>query len=389
MILGVDANQMAGRRTGVGRYLEQLILAWSRQDLPFDRVHLFAPTEIEGMPRDERFRTIVLPSRAPGVIWQTARVGRAQPRVAVLFGQYSLPLGYRCRSVVFNHGVLEGPLRSTARGIRARGRSWHFAHSARTADAVITNSATTTADLVRYYRVRREKITIIPFAVDDRFRRPENGARVDQAVEAILGERTPYFLFVGKLSVRRNVPSLLAAIAEVARERPDLRLLLVGPSTAGIDVATIAGSLGVSDQVVHVDYLDAETIALLYRGALALLMPTEREGFSLPILEAFASGCPVLTLRGAGLGVLDHLRDAVGAEADEAVLQIEDARPASLAAAMRRLADDNALRDGLRQHGLRCAAVFGSWDDVAAETAELLAGVARRSSRTSRQAITS
>ena len=383
MVLGIDATRLATPRVGVGRYYEMLLRRWARSSLPFERVTLFtaAPLDVlEAEEVDRGFRVEVLPARGPGIWWQVSRLRRRAADVDVLLAPYTLPPGYRGRSVVSNHGILEGPDR--VRGTVARARSYHFRYSASRADAVVANSAATKADLVRFYGIREDRITVIPEAIDGRFR-PARGEEerepIATAVTRVLGAPGPFFLFVGKLSTRRHPAELLRAFAQATMSRQEaarFRLLFAGPNTGEVPIGRLASELGVADRVRHVEFLDSDLLALLYRGARALLMPSEKESFSRTIAEAMTSGCPVLTLKNAQLGVLEYAGATTAHSDGGPVLEASDASPAALATGIARLAEDDELCAELRDRGLRCAARFASAEDQASRTMDLLAAVA-------------
>lgn len=369
MILGVDATRLLGPRTGVGRYLEYLLREWSRQqELPFEQIRLFTHSPIADVPSDGRFSLELLPSRLRGIWWQAAELRRQHARIDLLFAPYTLPPWYRAPSVVANLGVLEGA--HADRALRARARSWHYSHSAHRADRVIVNSTNTLENLIRYYGVDPDKMNVIWLGVDERFRprSSDDEGPIEEALVRVFGAPAPYFLFVGKLSARRNVPALLEAFADFTRDRPDWRLLVVGPTSREAPIQAALERLRLQHAVLHIEHLDQATLALLYRGARAFVLPTEQEGFSATILEALASGCPVVTV--------DHpaLRDGA---LHEAVVSIPEASPATLARQLRRLAEDDALHKRLSAAGPRYAVPF-SWDETSRRTADLLADVAQR-----------
>ena len=343
MVLAVDASRLAGRRTGVGRYLEWLLRAWSQQPVPFEEVRLYGPK----------------PSRPGGFWWQATELRRRANEASVLFAPYALPPRLRVPAVVANLGLLEG--RYADRSPVARARSWHAAASARAATAVVTHSAVTRDDLVEHFGVRREKVVVIPIGVDGLFRPPrEADAAADREIVAeALGEDAPFVLCVGKLSPRRHVPELVEAFTDVARADGDLRLLLVGPSGDG--------AVPARDGVRHLDHLDQARLAALYRRASAFVLPTEKEGFSFTILEALASGCPVLTVEHAALGE---------GGVREAVATVPSPAPSRLAEGLTRLLHDDALRERLTGEGLAVARRF-SWEETARRTMDVLAAVAR------------
>jgi glycosyltransferase involved in cell wall biosynthesis len=383
MVLGVDAIRLTGLRVGVGRYYEGLVRAWGRQELAFERVTLFSPMPIDDLPCGDSpngpIRVEVLPARGPGVWWQFSRLRRQASRIGVLLAPYALPPGYRGKAVVSNHGILEGPNRVP--GLRALTNSRYHRSSALRATAVIANTTATKADLVRFYGIPEQKITVIWPAIDEAFRPAKSGEDqlIVQTAQRVLGAVDPYFLFVGKLSLRRHIPELLEAFtrATATPSARRFRLLLAGPNTAGTPIGRIASDLGVADRVRHLDFVELDTLALLYRGARALLMPTSKEAFSRPIAEAMASGCPAMALRDVVVGVPEYVAQATGRSAEGAILRADDGSVASLQPAIERLAEDDQLCAQLRERGLECAASFASPDEQARRVMEVLAAVAR------------
>jgi glycosyltransferase involved in cell wall biosynthesis len=367
VILGVDAWRAVGDRTGVGRNVQHLLGGWARQELPFELVRIFSPAALSDVPEHPKFRFETLPGPEGELRWQAGRLRRAAAGVDLLFGQYTLPVGYRGRCVVDNLGIYRGEF--AIPGWRTRVRSWHNRVSARRADVVIANSESTKADIVRYYGVDPEGIVVVWPGAAPEFRPAQPGDELETAavLERVLGKRdVPYCLFVGKLSARRNIPALLEAFAAVRRRHPEFHLVIVGPNSSGVPVDALVADLGLGDAVRHVPFLDADSLAPLYRGAHAFVLPTEHEGFSHTIPEALASGCPVITVEHAALAEA-NLRAAV--------LVVPTPSAALLADAIERTIDDPALRESLVRSGLDAARQL-TWDETARRTMDVLFRVA-------------
>jgi glycosyltransferase involved in cell wall biosynthesis len=363
VILGVDASRAVGDRTGVGRNVVYLLRGWAGQDAPFEHIRVFTPAPLDDVPADPRIGVEVLPGRGGGLLWQATSLRRAAADVDVLLGHYSLPPAWSGRGVVYNLGILGG--RHRLHGLRTRARARHFRESARRAEVVIANSESTKADLVRFYGLDPEQVEVVWPGAAPEFRpaRPGDEEATADALERTLGVRdAPFLLFVGKLSARRNVPALIDAFVAVRESHPDLRLLFVGPNTAGVEIRDLGGA------VRHIEFLDHDLLAPLYRGARAFVLPTEQEGFSHTIPEAIASGCPVVTAEHAALG------DA-GLRAS--VLVVPEPTPTLLAHAIGQVLDDAELRDRLIGAGLETAKTL-TWDETARKTMAILARVATR-----------
>lgn len=100
-------------------------------------------------------------------------------------------------------------------------------------------------------------------------------------------------LHVGSTIARKRVDTLLHVFARVRRVRPDARLVRVGGPFSS-EQRALAKVLGLEEAIVVLPFLDRSTLAAVYRHSAVLLLPSEREGFGLPVLEALACGTPVI-----------------------------------------------------------------------------------------------
>jgi glycosyltransferase involved in cell wall biosynthesis len=229
------------------------------------------------------------------------------------------------------------------------------------AAALLCISETTARDLVEFYPAARGKVRVTPIGVDARaFAAEERG---EEPVRRGLGVEEPYFLCVGNIVRRKNVPVLLDAWAE-ARERTGGSLVLVGTPDDGM--REVAGRLG-EKGVRHLSRVADGELGALYRGARALVYPSRYEGFGLPVLEAMACGCPVVASSGGALG------EVVG----DAGLLVSPGSRGELAEAMVRVAKDRELRARLVQAGRSRAGAY-RWERTAALTLEVYQEVASR-----------
>jgi glycosyltransferase involved in cell wall biosynthesis len=213
--------------------------------------------------------------------------------------------------------------------------------SARRADRVLTGSASTKRDLVERYRVPEEKIVVTPYGVDPVFR-PDGPRR----------EQPPYALVVGALQERKRPELALLALRAVDSE---LRLVFAGPDRGLEDaLRDDARLLGLVDRVEFAGHVARDDLAALYRGAACLVFPSRYEGFGLPVLEAMASGTPVVATRSSSIP------EVAG---DAAILV--DGEAVELASGIARALSE---RDRLVSAGLERARHF-SWAETARRTA--------------------
>ncbi len=371
MRVGVDAWRLQGRRTGVGTYLSRVLSHWDRELLPAGtEVTLYSPTALEdsepALPSNLR-RRIVGPAWDM-LPWQTLRLGPAASDDVLFCPSYAAPLATRTPTVVV---IFEATQRLFAAEYDLRTRLLYspvYGLSGRRASVVISTTAAARDDVARAYRIPAERIRVVPLAPAELFR-PIDGeaARVEARVR-VLGDERPFFLHVGKMTRRRNVPTLLRAFARFKKcEGTDHRLVVVGLRTTDLDTEALASELGVKGDFTHLEYIPSQDLADLYASADAFVLPYTYEALSLTALEAQAAGAPVVTTDTPGL------RDQTG----EAALFLDGVSEAALAEALGTLVRDPSLGERLRRDGLAHASSF-SWRATARQTFDVLADVAGR-----------
>jgi glycosyltransferase involved in cell wall biosynthesis len=361
MDLAVVARRLCGPLTGVGRYLEYLLYHWGRMDTPFRRIVAYCPSS-PSLHIQGRVELRVLSSRLPPLAWENLVLPLRMEKADVLFGPYTLPWRASGIPVVSNLGIYESRPEDFPWSQRVRTIPF-FRHSARRARLVIANSESTRRDVVQYLGVEDSRVRVIYPGVDDAFR-PLGGDAVPERMARAWGVPAgPFFLFVGKLSKRRNLPMLLDAYARLRRERAvPHSLLIIGPDYLGVNAPGLIAERRLEGAAFYIPFAPREDLAQLYSAATAFVLPTLHEGFSFTILEALACAAPVVTF--------DHppLREA---GLREAVLVADRISADGLYDALRRILDEPGARDELRRAGLACAARF-SWRKVAEQTMGLL-----------------
>ena len=369
--LAVIGRRLCEPLTGVGRYLETLLADWGKPQSPFERVRVYTP----GLPRvdpnafGEKIEFRIVPGSLPPLVWENVVLPSVIDDFDLLFAPYTLPWSLADRGVVSNLGIYESRRGDFSASARLRTTPF-FHHSVAEARLVIANSDSTRDDLVRFYGSRPERTRVILPGVDAAFAPAETAEESEKGrigglcseTAARLGIREPFFLFVGKLSRRRNVPLLLEAFAGLtAGAGGSHQLVIVGEDTSEVKVRERAAGLRIGDAVVHLPYADREMLIELYRAARAFVLPTLHEGFSFTLLEAMACGAPAV--------VFDHASLEAGVR--RAVRVCGSATVAGLREALAEVARDEELRGELRRAGIELAAGM-PWSKTAAETAAAL-----------------
>ena len=324
----VDADVLGRRRTGDETYVRNLL-----RTLPEPAAE--AGLDLAAVTRHPELvpdgvLPVLLPARS-----QELRMAWTLPRTlrrlgaALVHTQYALPFRCPCPAVVtihdlsFEHGLMGRRDRLVFERVVPR--------AARTAARVLTVSERTKRDLVEHYGIAPERIVVTPNGVDPAF----HPATQDAAAAR------PYALAVGAIQERKNQRAALAAAREAG-----LELVVVGP----VKDERAAAELREGGARLE-GYVEVERLAELYRGAACLVQSSRYEGFGLPVVEAMASGTPVVTVPDPAL---------VEVAGDAAVVVPE----AELAAGIRRAVEE---RDTLAAAGLERARAF-TWEAAARAT---------------------
>jgi glycosyltransferase involved in cell wall biosynthesis len=315
----VDADVLGRQRTGDETYVANLL-----RTLPGPAadagLRIAAVTRRPDLVPDG-IDAIELPARSQELrlAWRLPRALR-RLGAALVHTPYVVPLRCPCPAVVTIHDL------SFERGLMGRGDRLMFTtfvpRAARSAARVLTVSERTKSDIVEQYRVDPERIVVTPNGVDPAF--GATGGAADTPIEAT------YALAVGAIQGRKNQLAALAAAREAG-----LELVVVGPTKD----ERVAAELRAGGARLE-GYVPTERLAELYRGAACLVQASLHEGFGLPVVEAMASGTPVVILPDPALlevagdaavvvtqhGLADGIRQAVAERERLSAAGLERAR---------------------------------------------------------------
>lgn len=368
MDLAINGIRLMGQRHGVGRYVEYLLRHWATMEHPFATIRLYTPGEPdEPIELPARVEHHILRTRFGNTYWEQVTLARHhQPQDLLFCPSYVVPLAARGRAVVTHLGAYEAMPSAFPWHQRLRSRL-AYQLSARKAELVITVSESSKANIIRFYGVRPEKIRVIPLGVDPRFQPLDDRAALRQVRQRYFGSDRPYFLFVGKLAKRRNIPELIAAFARFKRERQlPHGLLLIGQNSVGHDIPRLAREHGVSEAVVHAEFATHSDLPGIYNAADLFIYPSSYEGFGIPVLEALACGVPTIALNNSSF--LEFAKGAAYLARDGSVDALYDGLQTVLCS--------EALRAEMRREGLRRSQNF-RWESIARQTLAVLAEVAQ------------
>jgi len=246
-------------------------------------------------------------------------------------------------------------------------RRLNYPRTARAAEAIIINSESLRAEIEQYLNVDARKLKLIYEAVDHELFKLGD-ASAARARVASYGITKPFVLFVSSLWPYKNCDGMLRAWALARQDLVGRQLAIVGPGRNEKYVAqlrSLAAELGISADVVFVGGVPLEETVRFYQAADVFVYPSLNETFGLPILEAMACGCPVVTSD----------TSAMPETAGGAAVLSNPKEPASIARAIVEAAGPG--RDRLRDQGLRRAGQF-TWGATAASTVDVYREAAER-----------
>jgi glycosyltransferase involved in cell wall biosynthesis len=255
---------------GYGRGVHYITFPWSNEHPPRRTLseHLYAPIRLPASKIDV-FSTLIAPIVKPA------------PSLVVHFKTmhaYTAPQALRLSARLY--------------------RRLSYPRTVRVADAIIINSESLREEVQRYLDVDPTKLRLIPEAVDHALFQPGDRDAAFQHVSTKYGVSRPFVLFVSSLWRYKNCAGLLRAFAIAKPKLGDLQLAVVGPAPDAeysAELRALAAELRIAANVVWIGGVPLEETVHFYRSADVFVYPSFNETFGLPLLEAMACACPVVT----------------------------------------------------------------------------------------------
>jgi glycosyltransferase involved in cell wall biosynthesis len=324
--------------TGVERYAREILARW-------DPAHfrIVAPGRPMAGPAGHLWEQIGLPARLGRgeLLWSPANTGPIAVRTQVV--------------TIHDASVLDCP-EWFARSFAAY-YSWLLPRLARRVARVITVSQFSRERLLERLSLAPDRVVAIAPGVSERFH-PANAGRLDRVRHGIGLTPGRYGLAIGSIEPRKNLPALVRAWrAACGRLDPPPPLVICGASGRAFRAARLERA----PDVQLIGRLADDELSVVYAGASVFVMPSLYEGFGLPVLEAMASGVPVIC---SSAGALPEA-------AGDAALLVDPRDEPALAEAIGRVLADEGLADRLRRAGLARAHAF-SWTTTAHATLQTL-----------------
>jgi alpha-1,3-rhamnosyl/mannosyltransferase len=340
--IGIDGRSLDVERTGIGRYLENLLREWARAP----RGHQFRVYGMKPQSLEHEHRVVAFESPAQADLFG-AELAR-DPVDAFFSPLYELSDAVTGPSVVTIHDLVHEATPEAFNAVQLGYLRRRHADVVERASWILTDSRFARDEIAARFPEAADRLEVIPLAADPRFT-PGDGDEILR--RELPGLERPYYLYAGPISAKRHIPALIEAFRPL-----EGTLCLVGrnylPRPQALDEAVAA-----CPRAMHLPYVSNELLLALYREALAFVYLSSYEGFGMPPLEAMACGTPTVVADAASLP------EVVG----DAALRVRDPEDVDeIRAALRALAAPARRREA-REKGLAQAGRF-SWTESAART---------------------
>lgn len=359
MLIALDANPIARERTGIGHYTFHLLCALSKISN-----HSFLLYYYNLKPEMRKNLYPASPPTSQNLVvfrpllsWE---LRRHCPHL-VHGTNYRLPAtGQRGATMtLYDLAFLKFPGLVSPRTRELLRRK--IASGLSLSPRVIAISECTKQDLCELFHYPEERVVVTPLAVDSLFLKPcELEGRKKVLQKYTLSPE--YILFTGNLNARKNLLLLLEAYA-LFPDAPQL-VLAGGEGNQSQEIRKKIVHLKLERKVKLLGYVPQEDLPALYQSALFFVYPSLYEGFGIPLLEAMASGTPIVAARG---GAIEEI-------ASDAAYFFHPRKVEELWEGLEKLLRDSSLRETLRKRGRERVAHF-SWEKTAQKTLQAYAAI--------------
>lgn len=367
MIIVIDGRLWF--ESGIGRYIRNLVTNLRNIDKENEYKILLLKKDLDKIKLGDNFQKIEADFR-----WYSLAEQYSLPKILkklqpdlVHFPHFNVPISYKGKYVVTIHDLIHQHFPTRAASTRnpliykmkKYGYKRVFDSAVKNSLKIITPSEFVKGQLEHEWSVDRSKIVVTPEGVDDSILNITRSLGRKEA-DSVLGKfniNGSYIFYIGNAQPHKNIFELIDAFRLVKQMYPDLSLVLSGPQN--FFWQKIKDKIK-DKAIIFTGYINDEEMVALYKNAECFVMPSLEEGFGIPVLEAMACGCPVVSSQNGSL-------PEVGG--DGAVYfdpnNIED-----MAEKISKVLDDKGLRRNLIEKGLKRYKEF-SWQKMAEQTLEV------------------
>ena len=366
MKIGIMLRHLGQHGGGVLGYTNNLMREMLALDSPHEFILIYPDQEFIGSyGNHDNVREVVVRSRSK-FVWDQVFMRQVEKRegLDLIFNpKYSVPLTARCKTVFVCHGLDWYVMPWGSKLVDRISHRHLVPRYARKADAIITVSNTPREHLIDFLDIDEQKIHTVYLGINKAFLK-DISAEEKNEIRKRYQLPEHFFLYVGQIYPPKNFGRLLRAYAKTG-PRMGVSLVVAGTHTwlCGKELELI-NELGIADWVVQPGWIEHDTLPAFYALADAALLPSLYEACPSPILEAMATGCPMVTANRHGTQEL----------AGDAAVLVNPESVDDIAEGMLRVIEDQDLRKQITEKGKIRIKEF-SWNKCARETLQVLEGV--------------
>ena len=306
MRIGIDARLLNERITGITRYLVNVLQCLPR----FDSKNKYSLFTYNKTKFDEKFyeHHIVRQSRLPRQLREHLWLNFSLPKLLVekkidlFFTPYILvPVKKSLRkNVIVIHDVMTKTCPQFFTNYYKKYMNVIVPQSIKRADAIVTVSQSAKNDIVKFYDVHPDKITVTHLWTDEKYKPLQLNEEKKELVRKKYNLPDKFIFYVGAIEERKNISGILN-ISDILKSREtDIKIVLVGNKGFGFEKLSAEMYKRV-DRIIYIEHVAEEDLPSIYNLAEIFLFPSFYEGFGLPPLEAMKCGLPVLAGKNSAL----------------------------------------------------------------------------------------
>lgn len=367
LTIGIDASRAnKPQKTGVEWYAWHVIQGL-KKELPEDiRVVLYTQRRLHGplseLPKNWTQKILNWP---PKRLWTQVRLSiemLKNPPDVLFIPAHVFPIIHPKKTVMMVHDIAGLTFTEAYNTFERWYSTWSAKHAVSHLWKVITPSEFTKKELQQAFgNACRTPITVIPHGYDTVFK-PTHNAEAVKRILATYGVKKPFIMTIGRIEEKKNTKRLIEAYNALREHGHALQLVLVGKPGYGYEEikATIAQSPYKAD-IIEPGWVETKDVPRLLHAAEALVFPSLYEGFGIPMLEAMASGTPVIASKGSSL-------EEVGGSA---AMYVEPHHTKDWTATIEHVLKDKTQRQYMKERGLERVKAY-NWERCAKQTAGVI-----------------
>lgn len=362
--IGIDGRMY--HESGVGRYIRNLLSQLQSLDKDNQYYIFLLKDDYDSLVYDGNFHKILVNFRWYGLSEQV-RLPKILNEINLdfmHFPHFNVPIFYKRKFIVTIHDLIHQHFsmeRSTTHGpilykFKQFGYKKVFQNVIGFSKKILVPSNFVKKQLINEWGVNSEKIVVTQEAVDDKIFKIVNNLSSNQILKIMkkFDIKQPYLFYVGNAHPHKNVEGLIKVFGKLKKKYADLSLVLSGHDHYFWQRIKKENP---NPAIFYTGYVDDEQLVALYRQAAFLVLPSFEEGFGIPVLEAFACGCPVVSSNAGSL-------PEVGGDA---CLYFNPHDVGDMEDKIDQVLNDQNLRNELIKKGQKRVKLF-SWENLAKQT---------------------